>query len=109
MVGRVRLDSQSSAGYALCYKKKLFEKCRSANENFELGQTLQGIVTDWSDAEIRGLKTVVGKKTWQRNYLKVAKCIGSDHVNVSLRKYCHHKKEAEKIRSFCKLPLNSDS
>ena len=78
-MGRVRLDSQSSAGYALCYKK-MFEKCRSANENFELGQTLQGIVTDWSDAEIRGLKTAVGKNMaekllkgckvhWQRKVL----------------------------------------
>ena len=53
-----RLDSQSSAGYALCYNKKTVW---SANENFELGLTLRGIVTDWSDAEIRGLKTAVGK------------------------------------------------
>ena len=63
--------------------KKLFEKCRSANENFELGLTLQGIVTDWSDAEIRGLKTAVGKNMaekllkgckvhWQRSCQRVA-------------------------------------
>ena len=49
VIGRLRLDSQDSAGYALCFKK-LFDKCQSINEDFELGSTLQGIVTDWSDA-----------------------------------------------------------
>ena len=82
VVARIRLDCQASAGYALCYKK-LLEKCRSVKENFELGVTLQGIVTDWSDAEIRGLKIAVGKNMaekllkgckvhWQRSCQRVA-------------------------------------
>ena len=29
--------------------------------NFELGETLLGIVVDWSDAEINGLGQAVGK------------------------------------------------
>ena len=75
-MARVRLDTQTSAGYALCFKK-MFEKCMNANENFELGLTLQGIVTDWSDAEIRGLKTkeklLKGCKVhWQRSCQRIA-------------------------------------
>ena len=58
VVARIRLDCKASAGYRLCYKKNCFNiiMCRSINENFELGVTLQGIVTDWSVAVIRGLK-----------------------------------------------------
>ena len=83
----------------------MFEKCRSANENFELGQTLQGIVTDWSDAEIRGFKTAVGKNMaekllkgckvhWQRSCQHVAEKVLSSQ----------ERGKEEKRRSFCKLP-----
>ena len=44
--------------------------------------TLQGIVTDWSVAEICSLKIAVGE-IWLRDYRKVAKCTGSDHVNMT--------------------------
>ena len=82
VVARVRLDTQTSAGYALGFRK-MFEKCKNASESFELGLILQGIVTDWSDAEIRGLKTAVGKDMaekllkgckvhWQRSCQRVA-------------------------------------
>ena len=59
-------------------------KClKNASESFELGLIMQGIVTDWSDAEIRGLKTAVGKDMaekllkgckvhWQRSCQRVA-------------------------------------
>ena len=36
------------------------------NENFELGLTLQGIVTDWFKAEIHGLITAIGKDTAEK-------------------------------------------
>ena len=65
VVARVRLDTQTSAGYALCFKK-MFEKCMNANENFELGLTLQGIVTDWFSAEIHGLTTAIGIDTAEK-------------------------------------------
>ena len=91
-MARLRLDCQSSAGYALCFKK-IFDKCRSSNENFEVGSTLQGIVTDWSDAEINGLKMAVGKKTaenllkgckvhWQRSCQHVADKVLSSQDKV---------------------------
>ena len=54
----IRLDAQNNAGYALCFKK-LFEKCKSSRTNLELGIKLQGIVIDWSDAEIKGLTSAV--------------------------------------------------
>ena len=60
VVARLRLDAQTASAYALAFKK-MFEKCRRYNEEFELGSTLQGIITDWSDAEISGLKMAIGK------------------------------------------------
>ena len=60
VVARLRLDAQTASAYALAVKK-VFEKCKSYNKEFELGSTLQGIITDWSDAEISGLKMAIGK------------------------------------------------
>ena len=89
IVARLRLDSQTSAGWALSFKK-LSYKCRSSNEDFELGSTLQGVVVDWSDSEINGLKMAIGKKTadkllkgckvhWQQSCQRVADKVLSSH------------------------------
>jgi len=79
VVARLRLDKQDSFAYGLAFKK-LFDKCKSSCGNFELGSTLMGVVTDWSDAEINGLRMAVGKETAEK-LLKAAKCIGNAHVN----------------------------
>ena len=50
VVACLRLDAQTASAYALA--SKMFEKCRRYNEEFELGCTVQDIITDWSDAEI---------------------------------------------------------
>ena len=82
VVARLRLDKQSAESYALAFKK-IFNKCASACQDFKLGATLLGVVTDWSDAEISGLKIVVGKSMadtllkgckvhWQRSCQRVA-------------------------------------
>ena len=82
VVARLRLDAQSASAYALTFKK-VFEKCKRFNKEFELGSTLQGIKTDWSDAEISGLKIAIGndlagkllkgcKVHWQRSCQRVA-------------------------------------
>ena len=87
VVARIRLDSQSSEGYALCFRK-MFDRCRNSNEDFELGSTLLGIVTDWSDAEINGLRKAAGKKMaetllkgckvhWHRSCQRVADKVSS--------------------------------
>ena len=50
----------------------MFDKCRRASLDFELGVTLKGVVTDWSDAEINGLRLAVGK-TLAQQLLKACK------------------------------------
>ena len=61
----------------------MFDKCASVRKDFEVGKTLLGIVTDWSDAEINGLKSIIGPEKaelllkgcqvhWQRSCQRVA-------------------------------------
>ena len=61
-----------------------------ANHNFEVGATLQGIVTDWSGAQIKGLQYVIGEETamkplkgckvhWLRSCERVSDCISKSH------------------------------
>lgn len=59
VVARVRLDKEGAKGYGLAYKK-MFEKC-SDYPDFEVGKSLNGVVTDWSDAEIAGLRRAIGE------------------------------------------------
>ena len=61
IVGRVHLSHQTSAAYALAFSK-LFTKCKNRYPNFELGKSLVGVITDWSDAEVNGLKKFAGDK-----------------------------------------------
>ena len=85
IVARVWLDQQNATAYGLGFKK-LFEQCKQADTNFTIGETLLGVVTDWSDAEINGLRDVIGLETaskllrgckvhWLRSYLTVYECI----------------------------------
>ena len=85
VVACIRLDAQNSAGYALCFEK-LFEKCKSSRTDFELGITLQKIVIDLFDAEIKGLRSAVGKEMadkllkgckvhWQRSCQHIAETV----------------------------------
>ena len=60
VVARLRLNAQTAFAYALAFKK-VFEKCKRFNKEFELGSTFQGIVTDWSHAKISGLRMAIGK------------------------------------------------
>ena len=61
IVGRVHLSHQTAAAYALAFSK-LFTKCQSCYSNFELGRSHVGVITDWSDAEVNGLKKFAGDK-----------------------------------------------
>ena len=87
VIGRIRLNSQSASAYGLAFRK-LFEKCKRGSEQFEIGVTLKGIVTDWSNAEISGLRMAVGKVVakqllkgckvhWQRSCQRVAERVTS--------------------------------
>ena len=66
----------------------MFDKCKQVDTAFVLGKTLLGVVTDWSDSEIKGLKNVVGEETagellkgcqvhWLRSCKRVAERIAS--------------------------------
>ena len=82
MDGYSRLNRQTAEAYALAFKK-VFTRCSSLNPCFKPGSTLLGVLTDWSDAEINGLKNAVGKDIaevllkgcrvhWNRSCLRVA-------------------------------------
>ena len=59
-MSRVRMDKQDAEAYALAYSKT-FARCKAEIKDFELGKSLLGIVIDWSDAEIKGVKKAVGE------------------------------------------------
>ena len=51
VIVKVRMDKLNSAAYCLAFKK-IFEKCEACNSQFLDGESLAGIVVDWSDAQI---------------------------------------------------------
>lgn len=61
IVSRVRMDKQGANAHALAFKKT-FDKCKAEHPVFKLGETLLGVVVDWSDVEILGLGQAVGKE-----------------------------------------------
>ena len=64
VVSRVRLTKQDHQAYCLAFQKT-FDKCHFDNSSFEPGKSLLAVVTDWSDAEIRGLCDAVGEEVGQ--------------------------------------------
>ena len=60
-ITRVRMTKQDASAYSLAYSKT-FNRCKYSNINFKLGTSLLGVVFDWSDAEIKGLGSAVGKE-----------------------------------------------
>jgi len=51
VVSHVRMTREDHNAYALGFCKS-FEKCKRDHQEFELGNTLLGIVIDWSDSEM---------------------------------------------------------
>jgi hypothetical protein len=87
VVARVRLDKERAKGYGLAYKN-MFDKCCTDHSNFEVGKSLKGVVTDWSNAEIVGQRGAIGddlgKKLlkgcqvhWNRSWQRVRDRIAS--------------------------------
>ena len=60
VVARVRLDREGAKGYGLAYKK-IFENYSAEYSEFEVGKSLKGVVIDWSDAEVAGLRGAIGE------------------------------------------------
>ena len=101
VVAHIRLDAQNSAGYALCFKK-LFEKCKSSRTDLELGITLQGIVIDWSDAEIKGVRSAVGKEMADK-LLKGCKLHWQHSCQCVAERYRYHNREKKKKGLLLKI------
>ena len=59
VVSRVRMNKQDHQAYCLGFKKT-FQQCASNHSSFKVGESLIGIVIDWSDSEICGLSKAVG-------------------------------------------------
>lgn len=61
VVSRVRMDKEGTKAYALAFKKT-FQKSEEDHPEFSPADSLLGVVTDWSDAEISGLGEAIGKE-----------------------------------------------
>ena len=85
-VARMRGNKESSELYRLAFKL-MFETCHK-DRNFKVGESLKGIIVDWSDTEAKGLREVIGEDTadlvlkgcnvhWIRSYQRVAERVNS--------------------------------
>ena len=89
VVCRIRVTSQSAQAYALCFMKT-FEQCKKDHPNFTVGESLVGVVVDWSDAQCNGLRLALGKELadellrgcevhWNRSYQRVSEKVCKHH------------------------------
>ena len=87
VVARMRGNKESSEFYRLAFKL-MFETCHKEHRNFKVGESLKGIIVDWSDTEAKGLREVIGEDTtdlvlkgcnvhWIRSYQRVAERVNS--------------------------------
>ena len=95
VVSRVRMDKQTWEAFALAFKKT-FEKASKDCPKFSLGGTLLGIVVDWSDAEVKGLKAAIGDELasellrgclvhWGRSWVRIRKrVVSSDPLHKAV-------------------------
>ena len=59
VVARVRLNKLN----ADAYRQAVFNQVKKYYIGFEVGKTLNGIITDWSDTQLNGLELAIGKET----------------------------------------------
>jgi len=64
VVSIVRLTKQDHSAYCLAFSKT-FNKYSLGHSSFKPGESLFAVVTDWSDAEVRGLCDAVGEQVRQ--------------------------------------------
>lgn len=60
VVSRVQMNHLDANAYAQCFKL-IFEQTCEDHPSFKVGESLTGIIADWSDQQINGLKMVIGK------------------------------------------------
>ncbi len=60
IVRNIRVTKQTAEAYSVCFRL-LFEQCTKECPEFKVGETLVGIVVDWSDSQANRLKLAVGE------------------------------------------------
>ena len=53
VVGRVRMNLLVAEAYAQCFRA-LFQQVASDHVTFRVGESLTGIIADWSDHQVSG-------------------------------------------------------
>ncbi len=59
VVARVRLNRIDTDAYAQCFRA-IFQQVKEDHPTFQIGQSLTGIIADWSDQQANGLANAVG-------------------------------------------------
>ena len=62
VVSRVRMNHKDANAYAQCFRA-IFEQTGEDHPSFKVGESLIGIIADWSDQQVNGLEMVIGKST----------------------------------------------
>ena len=60
VVARVRLNRIDTNAYAQCFKA-IFDAVAKEHPMFKIGESLNGIIADWSDQQAKGLEIAIGK------------------------------------------------
>ena len=107
VVACMRGNKESSELYCLVFKL-MFDTCQQEHSHFKVGETLKGIIVDWSDTESKGLREVIGEETaelvlkgcsvhWIRSYQRVTE-----------RVYCSVSKGNRRaaVEAFCLIAKN---
>ena len=68
VVAHIQLNKINADAYAQCFEA-IFQQVSEDHPTFKVGQTLTGIIADWSDQQVNGLIKTVGKNT-ANNILK---------------------------------------
>ena len=60
-VARVYLDKITAEALATVLRE-MFDQVKLDHSNFIVGETLKGILVDWSDTQLKALRVVLGDK-----------------------------------------------
>ena len=61
LVARVWLNRLDAVAYTTCFTV-LFHKVQELCPTFVIGESLIGIIADWSDTQIKGLEGALGRR-----------------------------------------------
>ena len=62
MVARVRLNKLDASSYTHAFNA-IFSKTKEKHHTLAVGTTLKGIIADWSDTQLNGLRGAIGEES----------------------------------------------